>query len=79
VVGEAIGPGELCLGKGGLTITLRGAKSGIPYGSNPDTCSARTAQARMDQAPSVVVSSSACEPEDGCRLGEWLVWMWHQL
>ena len=46
-------------GKDGLTITLRrsktdqegqGRKSGIPYGSNPETCPVRTVQSWMEQA-----------------------------
>ncbi len=46
-------------GKDGLTVTLRrsktdqeatGRKVGIPYGSNPDTCPVRTAQALKEQA-----------------------------
>jgi len=46
-------------GKDGLTITLRrsktdqdgrGRKIGIPYGSNPETCPVRTAQAWMEQS-----------------------------
>jgi integrase len=46
-------------GKDGLTVTLRrsktdqdgqGRKIGIPYGSNPETCPVRTAQAWMDES-----------------------------
>jgi integrase len=50
---------DCAFGKDGLTITLRrsktdqagvGRKVGIPYGSNPETCPVRTAQAWIEQA-----------------------------
>jgi integrase len=50
---------DCAFGKDGLTITLRrskidqeavGRKIGIPYGSNPETCPVRNAQAWIEQA-----------------------------
>jgi site-specific recombinase XerD len=49
---------DCTFGKDGLTVTLRrsktdqegvGRKVGIPYGSNPETCPARTVQAWLEQ------------------------------
>jgi len=56
IVGLAVG--DLDFNRDGLTVTLRrsktdqqgqGRKIGIPYGSNPETCPARTLQAWLEE------------------------------